>query len=420
MISSNGPSDFGSDFAEQSQDNVSCGFTDTNICGESASCVVYRMHLGGLRVAVKRLRAEYRNNPLYIAAFRKEFQIGQRLKHDALPIYRELRADTNEVYIVMDYVDGISLDKLLETTTGQEYFSSATNVKRFFYELLSVVAYLHRSGVIHCDLKPANILLRHSDRGLMLLDLDKAYTDTLDLTHGGTANASDALPKGEKPTSAKDFKAIGKIVETLAEKVPGFPYAKFKKFRRACDIDGVDSERLQDLLEKSSNTKWWIIATVCLLALISTVLIAIFHQSSEVSVPEAPVASKDTVVVQVPQQPVAPTEPKPVEAPALNIDVDNNMRAFIQSADSALTCLQSGTLTNSEIQNLVFDLTARYTSEYGNIVNTYKKEYPVVPGMDVELAIARASERSRAMRLLQQFTQAASDTIQHRQPELYQ
>lgn len=405
---------------EDRPDSIAYGFKDANVCGESASCMVYRMHLGGLRVAVKRLKPEYRNHPLYIAAYQKEFQIGQQLKHDALPIYRELHEDKDELYIVMDYVDGISLEEFIDTRSGQEYFSSEDNVRRFLRELLNVTAYVHRSGVIHCDLKPANIILRHSDRSVMLIDLDKAYSDTLERTHGGTAHLSDPLAPDEQPTVEKDYRAIGRIVDIIAENVQHFPLTKFKQFRIACDKDGITAERLQRLLNISSSKKWWIVGIVCLLAIIATVVITMSRQTGKASAPETPVISKDTVVVQVPQQSVAPTEPMSVQTPIIHIDVDSKMSAFIHSTDSAMTSLRSGTLANSEIQNLVLDLTTRYTSEYGNMVSNYKKEYPTSPGIDIELAVARASERSRALRLFQQFSQAASDTIQQRHPEIYQ
>lgn len=416
MSSVFGTSTSSSGFSSESQSGIAYGFKDADVCGESASCVVYRMHLGGLRVAVKRLKPEYRNHPLYIAAYQKEFQIGQQLKHDALPIYRELHEDKDELYIVMDYVDGISLEEFIDTKSGKEYFSSEDNIRRFLNELLNVTAYLHRSGVIHCDLKPSNIILRHSDRRVMLIDLDKAYSDTLERTHGGTVNLSDPLAPTEHPTTDKDYRAIGKIVDEIAENVQHFPRTKFKQFHIACDKDGITAERLQSLLNISSNKKWWIFGIVCLLAIIVIVLIAMFRQSGEASVSETAIMPKDTVVVQAPQQSVTP----PIEkAPTLHIDVDGKMSAFIQSADSAMSCLYSGTLTNSEIQGLVLELTTKYTSEYGNMVSNYRKEYPTLPGMDIELAVARASERSRALRLLQQFTQSASDTMQRRQPELY-
>lgn len=413
MSSVFGNSASGSDFSDDSRSSITYGFTDANVCGESASCVVYRMHLGGLRVAVKRLKSEYRNHPTYIAAYQKEFQIGRQLKHDALPIYREFHEDKDELYIVMDYVDGISLEEFIGTKSGQEYFSSEDNIRRFLSELLNVTVYLHRSGVIHCDLKPANIILRHSDRGVMLIDLDKAYCDTLDRTHGGTVNMSDPLPADNKPTAYKDYRAIGRIVDEIARQVPHFPRSEFKKFIATCYQDGITAEQLQRLLKPSSGKKWWIIVAVCIIA---TTLTFLLNRKQETYVSETPIANKDTVIIQTPVQSVDATAEAPGVPQSPQIDFDGKMAAFIISADSAMFCLHSGTLTNPEINDIVLSITEKYTSAYGDIVSNYKKQYPAVSGIDIELAVGRASERSRSLRLLQQFTQEAADTIQGRQP----
>lgn len=97
-------------------------FSADNICGEGGACIVYGMNLDGLRVAVKRLREDLRTLPGYAASYRKEFQIGQRLKHYALPTYRQLHDEIEDVYIVMDYVDGVSLrDRMTPKTLYTDY-----------------------------------------------------------------------------------------------------------------------------------------------------------------------------------------------------------------------------------------------------------------------------------------------------------
>ncbi len=247
-----------------SEDSILNGFIDENICGESASCIVYRMHWQGWRVAVKRLRAEYRTTPEYVAAYRKEYQLGQQLKHDGLPIYRDFHKGSDEVYIVMDFIDGISLSDFLETDTGQVYFSFAENVKRFLTQLLDVVSYLHRSGMIHCDIKPANIMLRHSDRSVMMLDLDKCYTDSLNRTHGGTAILCNPLAGGETPTTAKDFIAIGNLIDYIAERVPKSTARRFRKFRDACRSKDATDERLSQVLRYRSKSYLWAIGVIAI------------------------------------------------------------------------------------------------------------------------------------------------------------
>lgn len=418
MISDSGSSDFSSDFTDKMQNGLVAGFTENNICGESASCIVYQMRIDGLRVAVKRLRPEFRTNPIYVAAFRKEYMIGRQLKHDSLPVYRDFRADLDEVYIVMEYVDGVSLDKFVLTESGKEYFSYEDNVRRFLTELVGVVGYLHRSGVIHCDLKPANIILRNSNRGVMLIDLDKAYSDTLDLTHGGTTNVSEPLPFGEKPTVWKDYRAIGRIIDCLSGNVSRFPLTKFRKFRDSCLEDGINVDRLQKNLKPSSGIRWWLIAIISVLLLVG-LIIAIFKRPSETVASEAIELAKDTVMVQLPITEENQREVFETKSSVPIIDPDDRMTAFIYKIDSVTSLLETGKLSDSEIRSLTLGLAGEYASEYGKILADLKKENPAMSGLDIELALAKSSEHSRALGLLNRFTQAAADTLRMHKPEIY-
>lgn len=412
-------SGFASEFSQSTEDSIRYCFTDENICGEGASCLVYRSRLNGLRVAVKRLREEYRTNPTYVASYKKEFQIGQQLKHDGLPVYRELYVDVNEVYIVMDFIDGISLEDFLDTASGQQYFSSYDNAKRFFRQLFDVVGYLHRSGVIHCDIKPANIMLRHSDRGVMLLDLDKAYSDSLDRTHGGTAAMSDPLGNGKTPTVAKDFAAIGNLIDYISEHVPIFPKRRFSKIRYECNNPNANDESIVQSLEAKSHVGAWI-ATIGTLCLIS---VGVYYYGNQtISTEEVrseenlPIVISDTVRVIEERQPQTIEAPgtSPSKQNAISIDFDNRMSTFIQEANGALDSLRNGELTDKEIRDKMFEIVEYYTSKYQDILNTCKSENPDISGIDVEMTVAKASEQSKATKLLQQFTQAATDTLTNR------
>lgn len=57
MTNNSRPSSFSSDWDNQLNES-SVSFANDKICGEGASCIVYETRLGGLRVAVKRLRQE--------------------------------------------------------------------------------------------------------------------------------------------------------------------------------------------------------------------------------------------------------------------------------------------------------------------------------------------------------------------------
>lgn len=415
MIDGATTSSFGSGFSESKQDSVTAGFSAENICGEGASCVVYRMRLSGLRVAVKRLRKEYRTNPTYVASYRKEFQLGQQLKHDALPVYRDFHEGHDEVYIVMDYVDGVSLEDFIATPEGQEFFRSADNARRFLIQLLDAVGYLHRSGIIHCDIKPANIMLRHSDRSLMLLDLDKAYCDTLDQTHGGTSGFSKPLSTGEIPTVQKDIRAIGTIIETLSNQTDGFTTRRFKKIKRACEAEGTTIDKLQEILNAPSRSKWPVFTGVIIVVLIVTgTLVFSDRKGSEPTIPV-----QDTIVIKEPViQEIQEKEIKTIpQEPKIVIDFDSKMASFIEHTQEAITLLNDSTTSNRKILDLVYELTEQYTTDYRNVVNEYKSKYSNLPAIEVEMAVAGASEQSQATQQFQAFTKAASQRVKEENGE---
>lgn len=429
MLSSSFGSDFISGFSETSLSavsNIEAGFSDENICGEGFSCVVYRMNLGGLRVAVKRMRKELCSRPGFPASYRKEFQIGLQLKHDALPIYREFHEELDEVYIVMEYIDGLTHDEFIRSDEGREYFRSPENVRRFLTELTAVLGYLHRRGVIHCDLKPANIMLRHSDRAVMLLDLDKSYCDVMEKTHGGTYLMSDPLANDETPTVNKDFLAVGRIIEFLAENVPGFPASRFRRFSKACRRADATDETLLKALRHKSYAKYLWLAIAGIGISVITYLFTVRH--NETRPVDIPARANDTVVSVTPAETSAPPEVAApvatVQAPAIpaapdqpTIDFDAEMRPFINYAQSALDQLKSSNLSDAEIRDMLYNLHTKYYSAYTGVLQRTRQKYPDMPGTRIQQAVADACEKSRAIALFQQVGKAASDSISNRHPQ---
>lgn len=403
-------SDFTNASTESQIDPVIELCTKESICGKSASCTVYQSRLNNVRVAIKRLNEKFVSHPRYVAAYQKEFAIGQQLKHDALPTYRELKVSLNEVYIVMDYVDGVSVEEFVRTPEGRLYFKSRENVSRFLDELISVLSYMHRAGVVHCDLKPSNIMLRHSDRAVLLIDLDKSYSDTLDLTHGGTSGISAPLAIGERPTIHKDLAAVGVILDWLNANVKDFPRRAFMKLRSQCNACDATSDKLKRLLHIDNKSRWWIWIIMLVVGVAGATIIALQRPTAEHAPHQSePMAKTDTIVTIV--QPQSSSTPKPI------IDFDTNMSSFIQEVNSATSELQSGRLSNSEIADLIYKITEDYTAAYGQCVAYAKERYKQIPGGEVEMAVAKASESSRASRLLQSFTKAAADTIASRDCE---
>ncbi|MDE6321111.1 MAG: protein kinase, partial [Muribaculaceae bacterium] len=154
----------------------------TPINGSGSTCDTYLCTVQHRRVFVKRLKAQYRNNPLYRAAFSKEYDLGLSLSHQSLPRY----VGHGDDYIVTDFIEGDTLAALIKR--GDRRVSDRKHAKKLIAELIDVVEYLHNRNIVHCDIKPDNIIISpYPDRPITLIDLDKAFSPWLDSTHGDTS-----------------------------------------------------------------------------------------------------------------------------------------------------------------------------------------------------------------------------------------
>ena len=119
-------------------------------------------------VAIKILHEELRNDPDVIRRFwdlplDREAQAIVSLRHpnivhvDGFNISLPLASETSLLYIVRDYVDGPSLADYMRSTSHQDNFLAATDIVNLFASLASAIDYAHQQGVIHGNIKPANI-----------------------------------------------------------------------------------------------------------------------------------------------------------------------------------------------------------------------------------------------------------------------
>lgn len=137
----------------------------------------------------------------------------KRLKHPYLPSIVDVIEDDETFIIVMDYVEGRSLDKILEEHGGQQ----ESGVVEWAKQLCDVLGYLHSRtpAIIYRDMKPANVMLR-PDGTVTLIDFGTAknyeinYGETTGIGTIGYAAPEQYIGSGLGRTDARtDIYCLG-------------------------------------------------------------------------------------------------------------------------------------------------------------------------------------------------------------------
>ncbi|MBK9264333.1 MAG: protein kinase [Polyangiaceae bacterium] len=142
--------------------------------GGGASSVVHEAeHVDlGRRVAVKILAPEHGSSPEYAARFRREARAMSRLAHDGLVQLHDFgRAADGRLFCVMELLEGETVEAMLTRDRDVDWQFAA----RIGLRVLGTLEAAHSAGVVHRDVKPANIFLT-KDGHVKVLDFGLAHT----------------------------------------------------------------------------------------------------------------------------------------------------------------------------------------------------------------------------------------------------
>ena len=108
------------------------------------------------KVALKVLLPQHLDKEEFGSRFQNEISVLRAMQHPGISqIYNDGRTETGEYYYTMEYVDGVSLEDVLDA----EGHLGPQRIVRLVRQMIDILDYAHGQGVVHRDLKPANILI---------------------------------------------------------------------------------------------------------------------------------------------------------------------------------------------------------------------------------------------------------------------
>src|SRR6266540_6087406 len=183
--------------------------------GAGGMATVYKAYHAAMDryVAVKVLPQHLARDPNFRARFQCEARTIARLEHRyILPVY-DVGEDEGIAYLVMRYTDSGDLADLIAKRS-----LTIARAAWLISHVAEALAYAHRRGVIHRDVKPANVLLSHEGDPLLTdFGIAKIYEETLQLTSEGTMIGTPAYMAPEQlqgqPVDARtDIYALGVVL----------------------------------------------------------------------------------------------------------------------------------------------------------------------------------------------------------------
>lgn len=150
------------------------------LLGEGGMGIVWlcRDIVTDMPVVLKAIRSEYTHLKDYRARILAEGRALARIDHPNVVRLNAVVAEENEVCLVMQFVEGESLDVSIERHQANKTSFSLIEVISIFRQIVSGVAAAHAEGIIHRDLKPGNVLIRAKDGMVKVTDFGIAKEES--------------------------------------------------------------------------------------------------------------------------------------------------------------------------------------------------------------------------------------------------
>jgi serine/threonine-protein kinase len=193
--------------------------------GSGGMAMVYRARDLTLErtVAIKILRRNLSENSEFRSRFHQEAKAAANLSHPNIVTVHDFGFFASQLYIVMEYVPGSDLKTLMQ----QKRPFALNEAIDLIAQACAGLGYAHRAGLVHCDVKPQNMLvtpdrrLKVVDFGISRLLASISPDERSEVVWGSPQYFSPEQAAGSAPSPASDVYSLGVILyEMLAGRLP--------------------------------------------------------------------------------------------------------------------------------------------------------------------------------------------------------
>ncbi len=203
-------------------------------------------------VAIKVLQPEFVEQPEALQLLLKEADKTRRLSHPNIIRLYDVDTDGDIHFLVMEYLDGETLDQVIKRSKPKGL--KLDGAIKILNQMSDALTYAHQSGIVHTDLKPANIILTR-DGHIKLLDFGVAQAIQLNHDKYSAENAMQTAPSGGYTPAYASPELLDGTLPSVSDDVFAFACVAYELLTSKHPFDRLPANKAKQQKKVASKPK---------------------------------------------------------------------------------------------------------------------------------------------------------------------